>query len=189
MLPRGSVVLIPAELRRINMVPAASMPMTNGFGIRSTAVHSRDPGSGARRRRRDRLCHAPRRQREPRAAARARPRLPHQRYWRLAERERRYPLRGGRHGVADHRDTDHRQGHETTFPQILADRLGIPNDMIRLVQGDTDQARLDDASGLRQRPPRQRRPGRCASLGLRARPLATQETEGSNQPRTLVSTG
>jgi carbon-monoxide dehydrogenase large subunit len=30
------------------------------------------------------------------------------------------------------------QGHETTFPQILAHRLGLPNDMIRLVQGDTD---------------------------------------------------
>ena len=30
------------------------------------------------------------------------------------------------------------QGHETTFPQILADRLGVPNHLIRLVQGDTD---------------------------------------------------
>ncbi|MBN8872558.1 MAG: xanthine dehydrogenase family protein molybdopterin-binding subunit [Rhodospirillales bacterium] len=30
------------------------------------------------------------------------------------------------------------QGHETTFPQILADRLGIPNAAIRLCQGDTD---------------------------------------------------
>ena len=30
------------------------------------------------------------------------------------------------------------QGHETTFPQILADRLGVPNDRIRLCQGDTD---------------------------------------------------
>ena len=30
------------------------------------------------------------------------------------------------------------------------------------------QARLDDASGLRQRPQRRERPGRCASLGLRA---------------------
>ncbi len=30
------------------------------------------------------------------------------------------------------------QGHETTFPQILADRLGIPNQLIRLRQGDTD---------------------------------------------------
>jgi carbon-monoxide dehydrogenase large subunit len=30
------------------------------------------------------------------------------------------------------------QGHETTFPQMLADRLGIPNELIRLCQGDTD---------------------------------------------------
>ncbi|MEJ0070090.1 MAG: xanthine dehydrogenase family protein molybdopterin-binding subunit [Pseudomonadota bacterium] len=30
------------------------------------------------------------------------------------------------------------QGHETTFPQILADRLGLPNQLIRLRQGDTD---------------------------------------------------
>ncbi len=30
------------------------------------------------------------------------------------------------------------QGHETTFPQILADKLGIPNHLIRLRQGDTD---------------------------------------------------
>ena len=30
------------------------------------------------------------------------------------------------------------QGHETTFPQMLAERLGIPNATIRLRQGDTD---------------------------------------------------
>ena len=30
------------------------------------------------------------------------------------------------------------QGHETTFPQILAERLGVPNALIRLRQGDTD---------------------------------------------------
>jgi len=30
------------------------------------------------------------------------------------------------------------QGHETTFPQILADRLGLPNELIKLKQGDTD---------------------------------------------------
>jgi carbon-monoxide dehydrogenase large subunit len=30
------------------------------------------------------------------------------------------------------------QGHETTFPQILAERLGVPNACIRLCQGDTD---------------------------------------------------
>jgi aerobic carbon-monoxide dehydrogenase large subunit len=30
------------------------------------------------------------------------------------------------------------QGHETTFPQILADKLGVPNELIALRQGDTD---------------------------------------------------
>src|SRR5471030_3006002 len=30
------------------------------------------------------------------------------------------------------------QGRETTFPQILATRLGVPNEKIRLCQGDTD---------------------------------------------------
>jgi carbon-monoxide dehydrogenase large subunit len=39
------------------------------------------------------------------------------------------------------------QGHETTFPQILADRLGVPNDRIRLVQGDTDLIPLGGGHG------------------------------------------
>ncbi|MBV9014214.1 MAG: molybdopterin-dependent oxidoreductase, partial [Alphaproteobacteria bacterium] len=39
------------------------------------------------------------------------------------------------------------QGHETTFPQILADRLGLPNDMIRLAQGDTDLIPLGGGHG------------------------------------------
>ncbi|MBV8337658.1 MAG: molybdopterin-dependent oxidoreductase [Alphaproteobacteria bacterium] len=39
------------------------------------------------------------------------------------------------------------QGHETTFPQILADRLGIPNEQIRLVQGDTDRIPLGGGHG------------------------------------------
>jgi len=30
------------------------------------------------------------------------------------------------------------QGHETTFPQIVAERLGLPNAVIHLRQGDTD---------------------------------------------------
>lgn len=30
------------------------------------------------------------------------------------------------------------QGHETTFPQLLAEKIGVPNQLIRLVQGDTD---------------------------------------------------
>ena len=39
------------------------------------------------------------------------------------------------------------QGHETTFPQILADRLGLPNERIRLVQGDTDLIPLGGGHG------------------------------------------
>ena len=39
------------------------------------------------------------------------------------------------------------QGHETTFPQILADRLGMPNERIRLVQGDTDLIPLGGGHG------------------------------------------
>ena len=31
----------------------------------------------------------------------------------------------------------HGQGHETTFPQVVADRLGVPYDAIELRQGDS----------------------------------------------------
>lgn len=30
------------------------------------------------------------------------------------------------------------QGHETTFPQLVAERLGVPNHLVRLIHGDTD---------------------------------------------------
>jgi carbon-monoxide dehydrogenase large subunit len=39
------------------------------------------------------------------------------------------------------------QGHETTLPQILADRLGLPNAAIRLKQGDTDLIPLGGGHG------------------------------------------
>jgi carbon-monoxide dehydrogenase large subunit len=39
------------------------------------------------------------------------------------------------------------QGHETTFPQILSDRLGIPDGQIRLVQGDTDRIPIGGGHG------------------------------------------
>jgi aerobic carbon-monoxide dehydrogenase large subunit len=39
------------------------------------------------------------------------------------------------------------QGHETTFPQILADRLGLPNELIHLVQGDTDLTPIGGGHG------------------------------------------
>jgi aerobic carbon-monoxide dehydrogenase large subunit len=39
------------------------------------------------------------------------------------------------------------QGHETTFPQILEHCLGIPNDRVRLVQGDTGLIRAGGGHG------------------------------------------
>lgn len=33
----------------------------------------------------------------------------------------------------------HGQSHETTFAQIVADRLGVPYDKVKIVQGDTDR--------------------------------------------------
>lgn len=39
------------------------------------------------------------------------------------------------------------QGHETTMPQILAERLGVPNAAIRLRQGDTDLVPLGGGHG------------------------------------------
>ena len=39
------------------------------------------------------------------------------------------------------------QGHETTFPQILADRLGVPNERIVLRQGDTDLTPIGGGHG------------------------------------------
>ncbi|TAJ87960.1 MAG: xanthine dehydrogenase family protein molybdopterin-binding subunit [Reyranella sp.] len=128
-----------ADLRRWNMVPAEAMPMTNAFGFEV------DSGRFA-----ESLDHAL--ARADRAGFDARRR----------ESERRGRLRGL--GFAYHikatggppdENVDVRfeadgtvslitgtqhigQGHETTFPQILSTRLGIPNARIRLVQGDTD---------------------------------------------------
>jgi aerobic carbon-monoxide dehydrogenase large subunit len=39
------------------------------------------------------------------------------------------------------------QGHETTFPQILSHCLGVPNDLVRLVQGDTNVIRAGGGHG------------------------------------------
>jgi len=129
----------PAELRRRNMVPPQEMPMTNAFGFQvdsgrfaeslDKALASADRAGFAERRR---------------------------------QSEARGRLRGlgfayhikGTGGPPDENveirfeadgmvslvtGTQHiGQGHETTFPQILAHRLGVPNERIRLVQGDTD---------------------------------------------------
>ncbi|MBK1656805.1 xanthine dehydrogenase family protein molybdopterin-binding subunit [Paracraurococcus ruber] len=39
------------------------------------------------------------------------------------------------------------QGHETTFPQILAERLGVPEALIRLHHGDTDLVPIGGGHG------------------------------------------
>ena len=39
------------------------------------------------------------------------------------------------------------QGHETTMPQILADRLGLPNSIVHLKQGDTDLIAMGGGHG------------------------------------------
>ena len=137
-----------AELRRINMPPATAMPVTNAFGNKidsgafpdtlERALAAADVAGFAARR---------------------------------DDTESRGMLRGL--GLAYHikatggspsENVDIRfeangtvslitgtqtigQGHETTFPQILADRLGLPNDMIGLVQGDTDVIPLGGGHG------------------------------------------
>jgi carbon-monoxide dehydrogenase large subunit len=128
-----------AVLRRRNMVPGNAMPMTNAFGFVvdsgdfvetfDRALRQADvPGFAARRK-----------QSEARGCLRG-----------LGFA---YHIKGT--GGSPHENVDIRfetdgtvslitgtqtigQGHETTFPQILADRLGVPNELIRLRQGDTD---------------------------------------------------
>jgi carbon-monoxide dehydrogenase large subunit len=128
-----------AELRRLNMVPAHEMPMTNSFGFQV------DSGAFA-----DTLTKA-----LDRADAAG-----------FAARRKASEARGLRRGLgfayhikgtggSPEENVDIRfegdgtirlitgtqhigQGHETTFPQILATRLGVPNEKIKLCQGDTD---------------------------------------------------
>ena len=137
-----------AELRRLNMVPPDAMPMTNALG------NTVDSGAFA-----ETFDHA-----LTQADVEGFPA-------RRSSSERRGYLRGL--GFAYHikgtggspsENVDIRfepdgtvslitgtqtigQGHETTFPQILADRLGIPNERIRLVQGDTDRIPIGGGHG------------------------------------------
>ena len=127
------------ELRRRNLVPAAAMPMVNAVGNQvdsgafpdtfELALAAADVAGFAARRQ----------------ASEARGRL---RGLGLA-----YHIKGTGGNPSENVDirfeadgsvslitgTQHiGQGHETTFPQILADKLGVPNELIKLRQGDTD---------------------------------------------------
>jgi carbon-monoxide dehydrogenase large subunit len=137
-----------AELRRINMIPAAAMPTTNAFG--------NTVDSGAFEQTFDRALVAadvggfPERRRESEAREllrglgfayhiKATGGSPHENVDIRFEADGTVSLLTGTQTIG--------QGHETTFPQILADRLGLPNECIRLVQGDTDLIPLGGGHG------------------------------------------
>ena len=42
---------------------------------------------------------------------------------------------------------DYGQGHASPFAQVLADRLGVPFDRIKLLQGDSDQLLAGGGTG------------------------------------------
>jgi aerobic carbon-monoxide dehydrogenase large subunit len=127
------------ELRRRNMVPADAMPMTNALGFSVDSGHFRETFDRALMQA-DIAGYAGRRaESEARGLARGLGFACH--------------IKGT--GGSPHENVDIRfepdgtvslitgtqtigQGHETTFPQILADRLGVANQLIRLCQGDTD---------------------------------------------------
>lgn len=128
-----------AELRRRNMVPPQAMPMTNAFGFQVDSGRFAESLDLALTRA-DRTGFG-----ERRAQSEARGRL---RGLGFA-----YHIKGT--GGPPDENVDVRfeadgavslitgtqhigQGHETTFPQILATRLGVANARVRLVQGDTD---------------------------------------------------
>ena len=128
-----------AELRRLNMVPANAMPMTNFFGFQV------DSGSfaetlGAALARADITGFAARR-RQSEAAGRLRGLgFAYHIKGTGGPPEENVDVRFENDGtVSLITGTQHiGQGHETTFPQILAHRLGVANERIRLCQGDTD---------------------------------------------------
>ncbi|RAI54597.1 xanthine dehydrogenase family protein molybdopterin-binding subunit [Roseicella frigidaeris] len=137
-----------AELRRRNFVPAAAMPMTNALGFSVDSGRFREsfdaalvladlPGFAARR-----------------AESRARGRLrglgfayhlkgtggaPQENVEIRFEADGSVSLLTGTQAIG--------QGHETTFPQILADRLGLPDGLIHLRQGDTDLVPIGGGHG------------------------------------------
>src|SRR5271169_6747640 len=137
-----------AELRRLNMVPTAAMPVTNAFG--STVDSGAFSETLDRALARADVAGFPARRRESEARGL------------LRGLGFAYHIKGT--GGSPSENVDIRfeadgtvslitgtqtigQGHETTFPQILADRLGIPNERIRLVQGDTDRIPIGGGHG------------------------------------------
>ena len=137
-----------AELRRINMVPPEAMPMTNALG--NTVDSGAFPETLDLALARADVGGFPARRRDSESGGL------------LRGLGFAYHIKGT--GGSPQENVDIRfepdgtvslitgtqtigQGHETTFPQILADRLGIPNERIRLIQGDTDRIPLGGGHG------------------------------------------
>jgi len=137
-----------AELRRRNLVPSQAMPLTNAVGNRvdsgafpetfAGALAAADSAGFAARR-----CDS-----EARGMLRGLGFAYHIKGTGGAPSEN-VDIRFGANGtVSLITGTQHiGQGHETTFPQILAHRLGLPNELIQLVQGDTDAIPLGGGHG------------------------------------------
>jgi aerobic carbon-monoxide dehydrogenase large subunit len=137
-----------AELRRINMVPAAAMPVTNALG--NTIDSGAFPETLDRALARADIdgFAARRRESETRGYARGLGFAYHIKGTGGSPTENvdiRFEADGTVSLITGTQTIG--QGHETTFPQILADRLGIPNERIRLVQGDTDRIPIGGGHG------------------------------------------
>ena len=128
-----------AELRRKNLVPSAAMPMVNAVG--------NQVDSGAFPETFDRALKA------ADIAGFAARRQANEAQGRLRGLGFAYHIKGTGGNPSENVDIRFEvdgsvslitgtqtigQGHETTFPQILAERLHLPNETIRLKQGDTD---------------------------------------------------
>ena len=137
-----------AELRRRNMVPPEAMPMTNSFGFQVDSGHfaesldmalARADSAGFAERRRRSEAHGLLRGLGFAYHIKATGGPPDENVDIRFEVDGTVSLITGTQHIG--------QGHETTFPQILAHRLGIPNERIRLRQGDTDLIRAGGGHG------------------------------------------
>lgn len=127
------------DLRRWNMVPPEAMPMTNAFGFEVDSGRFAESLDHALSRADLAGFDTRRRESEGRGRLRGLGFAYHIKATGGPPDENvdvRFEADGT---VALITGTQHiGQGHETTFPQILSTRLGVPNARIRLVQGDTD---------------------------------------------------
>jgi aerobic carbon-monoxide dehydrogenase large subunit len=128
-----------AQLRHLNMVPAAAMPVTNAFGNKVDSgafpdtfdlALARTDVAGFTARRKDSEARGLLRGLGFAYHIKATGGSPSENVDIHFEADETVSLITGTQTIG--------QGHETTFPQILAERLGLPNERIRLVQGDTD---------------------------------------------------